>query len=189
MIENRSKLSLSGYYQVAAMQVRDVFETAQLLDYFSTNPTLMLQWVNASKKERHRRFSPIAVRMALDERDGTGERKREAVYEEFCRLAAHPTPDSGRMLIPTVRDPVMNVGPFFDEKGLRHALYETALCGLQAASFCRQLRNAHTLAQLKSAICFHEQIQQWFNQFHDLEPNFELMAELQRLLEEQEAQT
>ena len=82
----------------------------------------------------------------------------------------------------------MNVGPFFDEAGLRHVLYETALCGLQAASFCRRLRNAHTLAQLKSAISFHEQIQLWFELFHDIKPDLEVMDELQRLLKEQEAE-
>ena len=44
------KLALSGYYQKAFHQVRDVLETSFLVDYLSTYPEKIDKWVEESKE-------------------------------------------------------------------------------------------------------------------------------------------
>ena len=72
------KLALSGYYQRAFDQVRDVIETYFLVDYLSTYPEKIDEWKLADKKKRISHFGPGIIRNALDKRDGhmSGERKR-----------------------------------------------------------------------------------------------------------------
>jgi hypothetical protein len=53
-----AKLALSGYYQKAFDQVRDVIETYFLVDYLSTYPDKIDEWKRADKKWRISHFGP-----------------------------------------------------------------------------------------------------------------------------------
>ena len=64
------KLALSGYYQAAFHQVRDVIETHFLVDYLSTYPEKIDEWRGADKRKRIAQFGPGIIRNALDKRDG-----------------------------------------------------------------------------------------------------------------------
>jgi hypothetical protein len=64
------KLCLSGYYQNAALILRDVLETTFLIDLFRGDRTLIAQWRLADKASRLRDFKPVRVRTLLDNRDG-----------------------------------------------------------------------------------------------------------------------
>src|SRR5215472_12736401 len=64
------KLGLSGYYQPAFHQVRDVIETYFLVDYLSTYPEKIDEWRRADKKKRISHFGPALIRNALDKRSG-----------------------------------------------------------------------------------------------------------------------
>lgn len=64
------KLALSGYYQIAFAQLRDVVETYFLLDYFGTNKDKIAVWKMADKRQLKRKFGPNEIRDALDARDG-----------------------------------------------------------------------------------------------------------------------
>lgn len=64
------KLALSGYYQKAFDQVRDVIETYFLVDFLSTYPGKIDEWKLADKKKRVSHFGPGFIRKALDKRDG-----------------------------------------------------------------------------------------------------------------------
>jgi len=67
----------------------------------------------------------MKVRVALDDRDGYTERKRETAYNLLWQLGAHPTYAGFQML--QSKDPnLINVGPFFDAKLLGIVLYELA---------------------------------------------------------------
>ena len=55
------KLLLSGYYQNAATLMRELLETANLVDYFTINPKLITRWRTASDKERWRIAAFAAV--------------------------------------------------------------------------------------------------------------------------------
>jgi hypothetical protein len=52
------KLALSGYYQKAFGQVRDVIETYFLVDYLSTYPKEIDEWKCADRKKRISHFVP-----------------------------------------------------------------------------------------------------------------------------------
>lgn len=122
-IASSIKLGLSGYYQAAISQVREIFETVLLLDYFSSFPDEIDAWTKANKKERLNRFSPLLIRQKLDKRDNFQKKKRYKVYTLFSELAAHPTA-SGFMLFSP--NNLSNVGPFFNEKYLKVWVEELA---------------------------------------------------------------
>lgn len=85
------KLALSGYYQKAFHQVRDVIETSFLVDYLTTYPEEIDEWRRADRGKRMSHFAPRRIREALDRRDGytSGERKR--IYDLISELASHPS--------------------------------------------------------------------------------------------------
>jgi hypothetical protein len=71
------KLALSGYYQTAFHQARDIMETGFLLDLFRTCPEKIAIWKTADRETR-RKFDPVKVRIALDERDGEAEQNERS---------------------------------------------------------------------------------------------------------------
>jgi hypothetical protein len=119
------KLALSGYYQKAFDQVRDVIETGFLIDYLISHPSEIAGWRSADKKVRMNRFSPAAIRRALDTRDGyTGER-RKAIYDLISEAASHAS-YKGFALVANTTTNLGEIGPFFDEKKLAAWLQELA---------------------------------------------------------------
>jgi hypothetical protein len=71
------KLALSGYYQKAFDQVRDVIETYFLVDYLSTYPDEIDEWKRADRKKLTWYFSPARIRNELDKRDRYHERRAD----------------------------------------------------------------------------------------------------------------
>lgn len=123
------KLCLSGYYQNAALILRDVLETTFLIDLFRGDRTLIAQWRLADKASRLRDFKPVRVRTLLDDRDGFTERRRAAMYDMFSELAGHPTMQSVAMLRPKGMD--AQIGPFFDITALEAVISEMARLAVQ----------------------------------------------------------
>src|SRR5712671_4387639 len=60
------KLALSGYYQTAFHQARDIMETGFLLDYFRTSPEQRAVWKRSDRKMRRELFDPVKIRIELD---------------------------------------------------------------------------------------------------------------------------
>jgi hypothetical protein len=85
------KLALSGYYQTAFQQARDIMETGFLLDYFRTSPEKIAVWKAADRATRRKLFDPVQIRKALDEHDGDTEMRRAAEYSKLSELASHAT--------------------------------------------------------------------------------------------------
>jgi hypothetical protein len=105
------KLGLSGYYQTAFHQARDIMETGYLLDFFRTSPDQRIVWRQSDWKKRKELFSPVKIRLALDERDGDTTKKREAEYNKLSELASHATFRGFRL---TTRGGFGELGPFVD---------------------------------------------------------------------------
>ena len=124
------KLALSGYGQNSALIMRDILETVFLLNLFSGDRTLIGRWRVADDKTRQRDFSAVAVRKALDERDGFQGTKRAEVYRMFCELAAHPTMKSVFMMRPQ-KDGDAVTGPFIAADSLEAALSEMGRLAVQ----------------------------------------------------------
>lgn len=123
------KLCLSGYYQNAALILRDIIETAFLIDLFRGDRALIARWRLADKAARLKEFAPVKVRTRLDERDGFTERKRAAMYDMFSELAGHATMPSITMLRPMGMD--AQIGPFFDTTALEAVLSEMGRLAVQ----------------------------------------------------------
>jgi len=82
------KLVLSGYYQTAFHQARDVLEVGYLMDYFRTSPEQRAVWKKADRKMRREMFDPVKIRIALDERDKDTSKKRFEEYNKLSELVA-----------------------------------------------------------------------------------------------------
>ena len=111
------KLALSGYYQKAFDQVRDVIETGFLVDYLISHPQEIAVWRAADKKVRKERFGPDPVRRALDKRDGYTGNKRKMIYDLISEAASHAS-FTGFALVANTETNLGEIGPFFDEKSL-----------------------------------------------------------------------
>ena len=120
------KLALSGYYQAAGLHIRDILETAFLLDYFSTDEALIERWrAIGDEGVRTREFNLAKIRIALDGRDGFTEERRKHHYKLLCELAAHPAPAGFRMLQPCPGADAQ-MGCFFARDLLNGTLQELA---------------------------------------------------------------
>jgi hypothetical protein len=123
-------LALSGYHQNSALVLRDVLETAFLLDLFRGNRALIERWRFADKKARAKEFSPVKVREELDARDGNTSKKRYEMYEMFCELAGHPNMNSHLMMRPEKGGDVV-IGPFMEVTTLRAGISEMGRLAVQ----------------------------------------------------------
>lgn len=107
------KLLLSGYYQIAFSVQRDIIEVCFLLDYFHSNRTEIAVWRNADEHLLKTKFKAVAIREALDERDGLKEKKRYKIYQMFCNYATHISYKGNKIVCPRG---LGEIGSFFDEK-------------------------------------------------------------------------
>lgn len=134
------KLALSGYYQTAFAQARDIMETGFLLDLFRTYPEKIPIWTRADRQARNKMFLPVKVRTALDARDGEGEKNRAKQYEQLSELASHATYRGFRL---TTRQGFGELGPFVETINLKAWLHEMVLrLGPSAVIFANLFRNA-----------------------------------------------
>ncbi|MEC8664475.1 MAG: hypothetical protein VXY16_03285 [Pseudomonadota bacterium] len=123
-------LLLSGYHQKSAMVMRDILETLFLLDLFSTDNSAIERWRLANDKERKKEFSPIAVRMSLDKRDGLDNQKRAEAYKMLSELAAHPTMGTQYMIRPDLDEDII-MGPFMGGTILRQGFEQLGLAAAE----------------------------------------------------------
>jgi hypothetical protein len=134
------KLALSGYYQTAFHQARDIMETGYLLDHFRTSPEERSVWKQADTKTRKKLFDPVKIRLALDERDGDTTKKREAEYKKLSELASHATFRGFQL---TTRGGFGELGPFVEKQNLMAWLEEMVLrLGPSAVMYANQFPDA-----------------------------------------------
>lgn len=134
------KLALSGYYQTAFQQARDVMETGFLLDYFSTFPEQIAVWKGADRATRRKLFEPLKIREALDKRDGHTQMRRAEQYRQLSELASHAT---WRGFAMTTRQGIGELGPFVEPMNLKAWLHEMVLrLGPSAVIYANHFPNA-----------------------------------------------
>lgn len=176
------KLMLSGYYQASGLQLRDVLETAFLLDYFSTDPQLITAWRTKSEVDRKKAFKPVSIRIALDNRDGFTEKKREEAYKLLCKLAGHATPEGTVMLVPQRGGKSVHCGPFLENGALQALLSEAAKLAVQAAGAFRVMIRNENLNQMEASIFFMEAEADWLEKFFAAKPDRTRIAEMRSQL-------
>ena len=134
------KLALSGYYQTAFHQARDILEIGFLMDYFRTSPEQRAAWKKADRKIRREQFDPVKIRIALDTRDGDTSKKRFEEYNKLSELASHANFGGFRL---TSRGNVAELGAFVDGRFLIAWLEEMVLrLGPTAVMYANQFPNA-----------------------------------------------
>jgi hypothetical protein len=131
------KLALSGYGQNSALVIRDVIETVFLLDLFRGDRLQIQRWRFADSKTLRKEFSPVAVRRALDVRDGLSSGKRAELYKLFSELAAHPTMKSSWMMRPQ-KDGDAVIGPFIEQTTLEAVISEMGRLAVQLGAVLDQ---------------------------------------------------
>jgi len=114
-------LLLSGYYQNAALTIRDLLETGFLVDYFRTDRSQIKIWRDSSDDGRRKNFQPRQIRDSLDKRDGFTEKKRAEAYKLLSNYASHPTHAGFKLFSPKW---MSKIGPFFEETYLKALLEE-----------------------------------------------------------------
>jgi hypothetical protein len=134
------KLVLSGYYQTAFHQARDVLEVGYLMDYFRTSPEQRAVWKKADRKIRREMFDPVKIRIALDERDKDTSKKRFEEYNKLSELASHANFGGFRL---TTRGGFAELGPFVEKAYLLAWLEEMVLrLGPSAVMYANQFPEA-----------------------------------------------
>jgi hypothetical protein len=161
------KLALSGYYQKAFDQLRDVIETYFLVDYLSTYPEKIDQWKRADKKKRISHYGPAFIRNALDKRDGytSGERKR--IYDLISEHASHAS-YSGISLTTTGPANMAQIGPFFDEKKLAVWLQELTMRLSHAAVVLVSDSEGTDVKLLMTRMHYLEVVNKWWSKYRAL---------------------
>ena len=163
------KLALSGYYQKAFDQVRDVIETYFLVDYLSTYPEKIDEWKRADKKKRISHFGPGVIRNALDKRDGHTSGQRKKIYDFISELASHAS-YSEISLTTTGPANMAQVGPFFDEKKLATWLQEIAMRLSHAAVILASNPEGSDLKLLMTRKHYLEVINKWWSKYRGMKP-------------------
>jgi hypothetical protein len=158
------KLALSGYAQNSALIMRDVLETVFLLDLFRGERSLIGQWRTADKQVRKKVFSPIQVRMKLDNRDGVTSMKRAAAYDMFSELAAHPTMQSVAMLRPLNMD--ARIGPFIDNTVITAVIAEMGKLAVQVGEQLYEFIPRDWTKGLLTRAAFLDAKKQWIETFY-----------------------
>lgn len=92
-----------------------------MLHYFAIDRSKINEWKYSDEKTRHKNFSPVIIRQALDKHDGA--KQMGHIYKLMCNYAAHPAYEGFAMVAP---NGLGNIGPFLDEKRLKVLVEELA---------------------------------------------------------------
>jgi hypothetical protein len=179
------KLMMGGYYQSTVMLMRDILETTFLLDFFHSNRDQIAVWRACDEKKRNHEFGAMRIRMALDDRDGYTERKREAAYNLLCQLGTHPT-FTGFQLLQSKGSNLINVGPFFEAASLDAVLSELAKTVMQAGAQARYAEE-RSLDDYRMSIGYLTTQADWSEHFFGHKMDRSKIAEIQALIDEIES--
>jgi len=128
----------AGYYDESLVLARSVGELANLLLLFARYPDEYVRWKTTTPKERRQAFSPVNVRMSL-------EQALDFVpvdhvrYEALSEMGVHVTPDT----IPQAHNPARRavLGHIFQLPGGIMALTELCIATSVAAHSVSKLMN------------------------------------------------
>lgn len=176
------KLLMGGYYQSTVMVMRDILETTFLLDYFHSNRSQIAVWRTCDERKRNREFGAMKIRIALDDRDGFTERKREAAYNLLCQLGTHPT-FSGFQMLQAKGSNMVIVGPFFEPASLDAVLSELAKTIMQAGAQTRHA-DKQTLDDYRMSLDYLATQGDWAHHFFGSTIDRSRIAEIRNIIEE-----
>jgi hypothetical protein len=161
------KLALSGYYQNAFQNLRDILETYFLLDYLRSDPAKISIWKAADRNQLMKNFGPAGIRAALDRRDGLKEQKRKAIYDLISSHATHATYKGFRL---TKKKQLGTLGPFFSEDNLLAWMQEAAKMLTHAGIIYGMHFDSVPSALLGVKEKYFEDLRTWRQKYLELKP-------------------
>jgi hypothetical protein len=180
------KLICCGYYQASGLQIRDILETAFLLDYFSTDDALIQRWKLVSEQERTKEFGQVKIRQVLDNRDGFTEKRRMEHYKLLSSIAAHPTFAGFTMLRPTPGADA-HMGPFYVPELLTATIQELVKVSVAAWENFKWFFKPETIQQYRATLRYLQTSVEWVEKTYgkkmdrrDIEAVRSILEELER---------
>ena len=173
---------MSGYYQNATMQLRDLLEVGFLLDYFKYDESQIAKWKACSEGERNKLFSAFKVRTTLDARDGFTEEKRKEHYQLLCNLGTHASMQGFELLRPAAGGNA-HCGPYFAQRVLDATLSELAKVAVGAAGNFRMFFDPDGLPDLEAKLHFMESESAWFEKFFGRSLDVGQLSAMRRMVE------
>jgi hypothetical protein len=159
------RLARLGYYNQCLSLIRDIMETALLLDLFGREPSAIAEWYTISPDERQKKFGAIQVRLRLEkieEREGKTPLSRAETYKRFCTYGTHASPESFVLISP---NDMTHIGPFPDAGRLK-AMVEEIVQHLTFTTivFADHIPNDdETVMRMKAM--FYDLADAWANEF------------------------
>jgi hypothetical protein len=178
------QLIVTGYYQNAAMIMRDLLETVFLLGFLGLDRTKISEWRTADDATRKKVFAPIKIRTALDENDGFTGKKRAEAYNILSELASHPTYKGFRMLAPKGSE--HHCGPFFDFSVLKPLIEQLASLAVQAGANINPLIEDETKEIAMASVDCIEVSGEWFERYFEVPFDRKKIKEMKALLNQRE---
>lgn len=144
-----SDLMVRGYYQQAAVLVRDLLETSFLLDLFSRAPEHLRPWIELGKEAGKKNYKAVNVRVLLEALDGQKVEARQRLYDIYSTNGTHPNSDGIGLISPKG---ITMVGPFSDRERLIVITYDLTRFAVMAAQhLCQWI----VKAELQEDDAFH----------------------------------
>jgi hypothetical protein len=125
------RLALLGYYDESLALTRNLGEIANLLFLFAAQPDILEAWRSADDKKRKRDFSPVNVRLKLEEMH-LQPPIDQSHYGLLCEVGVH--------LVPSVSPQTFNehgrptLGAKFQDEGLMCTLNELSITVAESAA-------------------------------------------------------
>jgi hypothetical protein len=85
-------LALRGFYDEALNLTRSIGEVSNLVALSVVDKKAIVDWLSSDKRTRLRKYSPSAVRKALERLDPSLVLANESWYSRFCEMYTHVTP-------------------------------------------------------------------------------------------------
>jgi len=86
------RLIRAGSYDEALVLIRGIGEIANLLWLFDVNPTTLVEWKSADRRDRLVKFGPAKVRKLLAGATPLGAPIDDHRYRALCEIGTHPRP-------------------------------------------------------------------------------------------------
>jgi hypothetical protein len=114
-----------GHYDEALALIRSIAEVANLFCFFIDDPDQYKSWLSSSRKERLHKFSPVQIRLCIEER-GLPIPYDEKRYRILSEAGTHANPEVRPQTHNTYA--LQTLGGMFQERGYVLCITELALC-------------------------------------------------------------
>jgi hypothetical protein len=138
-----------GFYDEALNLIRSIGEISNLIQLSSHNKDALRKWLDSDETVRKKKFSPLKVRLLIEETGNKPFVVDKDWYSKFCEEYTHITPNTKPNLHNDVDLGI--VGGVFQKRGFEYSLDQLAtLLYVTGAMICAYFDFDDLLAEMKS---------------------------------------